>query len=540
MSDKKSLFVRDATGLVREASTYDVFSFNGLSVTGPQMVPPWLLTVPLIASYGLLLPVLAVSWIGTIAVALLYYILAVSMPRSGGDYVFASRLLHPVAGIFSGTMTGILAGIVLASWGATAWVPTGLSPMLAFFGASYNNSYLLSLASTVTQPTYLGILAVVSVAGFTALLGFGGIKRYYVVQNVLVTLGVIGMLTLFGVLLVTDHNTFVTSLNEFLKPYDMDYSTIPATAKDLGWVIPTSMSLGLVFPALVNVYGSTFWAEASGYLGGEIRQVNRSQLLGILGCVAFWTLLADSNFMLIMNMVGFDFVSSHSFLLLRNPSALGSLPPVPQFLIYGMVAARNPFIAGVIAIGLIAGTMPVVGWALLIFSRSVFAMSFDRVLPSFFSDINERFGSPLKALVICGIIALGFAVMTFLPQAAAFATYFGAAQGFLYIITFLVIGIGAMLYPYLKKDLYETTCIVKKKILGIPVISIIAAVVVIFNIVDGYWLMALPQYYGVTPQFLGTLIGSIIFALVLYPVAKAYGKKRGIDISLIFKELPPE
>jgi len=538
---KAPVFVREATGLVRSAGAYDVFAFNGLSVTGPQMVPPWLLTVPLIASYALLGPTLLVSAVGAILIAVLYFVLSVSMPRSGGDYVYGSRLLHPIAGIFSGTMTGIFAGIVLASWGATAWVPTGLVPILAYFGSTWNSPTLMSMASSATQPIYLGTLAVLSVVAFTVLLGIGGTEKYYVVQNVLVTLGIIGMLTLLGVLIVTDKNTFVTSLNSFLQPYNMSYDSLKSTATSNGWTVPTAVSLLLIFPAMVNPYGSMFWVQASGYLGGEIRQVKRSQFIGIIGSVVFWIVVCGAIFMLMVNMAGFDFVSAHSYLLLNNPSALGSLPPVPQFLIYGMVAARNPIIAGLIGIGIIAGTMPVVGWSLLIFSRSVFAMSFDRILPAFFSDISEKFGSPLKALTACGVIALAFAVMTFLPQSAAFVTYFGAAQGFLYIITFVVIGIGAMLYPYFKRDLYENTCAFKQRVAGIPLITIVGALVAIFNIIDGYYVMALPQYYGVTPQFLGTLIAAIVFSLILYPVVKWYRMKQtGADISLAFKTLPPE
>ena len=538
---KTPVFAREATGLVREAGAFDVFAFNGLSVTGPQMVPPWLLTVPLIASYALLGPTLLVSALGGILIALLYYVLSVSMPRSGGDYVYGSRLLHPIAGIFSGTMTGIFAGIVLASWGATAWVPTGLVPLLAYFGSTTNNPSLMGMAAAATQPVWLGSLAVISVIGFTALLGFGGVKKYYVVQNVLVTLGIIGMLTLLGVLVITDHNTFVSSLNSFLNPYNITYDSLKSTAVNNGWAVPTAVSLALIFPAMVNPYGSMFWVQASGYMGGEIRHVKRSQLIGIIGSVLFWIVVCGAIFMLMINMAGYDFVSAHSYLLLNNPSALGSLPPVPQFLIYGLVAARNPFIAALIGIGIIAGTVPVVGWSLLIFSRSVFAMSFDRVLPTFFSDVSERFGSPLKALVTCGVIALAFALMTFLPQSAAFVTYFGAAQGFLYIVTFIVIGVGAMVYPYLKKDLYDNTCAFKWTIAGIPLITIIGALVVVFNAIDGYYVMALPQYYGVTPQFLGTLVIAIVFSLALYPLAKAYRfRNNGIDLSLAFKMLPPE
>jgi len=534
----KGAFVREATGLVREASALDVFQFNGLSVTGVQMVPPWILLVPFIgAPLG---PLLLIAVTGAILIGAMYYILSVSMPRSGGDYVLGSRMLHPLAGIFTGTMTGILAGIVLVSWGATAWVPTGLSPLLAFLGALWNDKGLMDMASTVTQPTFYGSLAVVALIVFTLLLGLGGMRKYFVVQNVLVGISIIAQLLIVGVLASTDHNTFVREFNSFLQPFDMGYDQILSGAQSSGWSAPAAVSLSLAFLAAPNLYGSMFWVQASSYLGGEIKHIRRSQLIGMVGCLLFWMALAISTFLLMINMVGYDFISAHDYLILKNPEALGSLPPVPQYLIYVMVAARNPAIATFIALGLIAGTIPVVPWALILFSRSIFAMSFDRILPSFLSDISERFHTALKTLVLCSVVSFGFIALAFLPQAAAFVTYFGVAQGFLYVITFVVIGFGAMLFPYLKKGLYETACPFKGRLLGIPIISILGALVLIFNIQDGYFLMSFPQYYGVTPEFLGTLVAAGIFALVAYVVAKAYRKRQGIDISLIFKELPPE
>jgi hypothetical protein len=52
--------------------------------------------------------------------------------------------------------------------------------------------------------------------------------------------------------------------------------------------------------------------------------------------------------------------------------------------------------------------------------------------------------------------------------------------------------------------------------------------------------MSFPQYYGITPQFLGALVGAGIFAVVAYVAAKAYRKREGIDIAYLFKQLPPE
>jgi len=98
------------------------------------------------------------------------------------------------------------------------------------------------------------------------------------------------------------------------------------------------------------------------------------------------------------------------------------------------------------------------------------------------------------------------------------------------------------LFPYIRKELYETAVpqVLRRKLLGLPVISLLGLVVFIYNLQDAYFLMDFPQYYGITPIFLGTLVGAGIFAVGAYVVAKAYRKKQGIDIAYLFKTLPPE
>jgi amino acid transporter len=533
-------FLRDATGLVKEATAFDIFQFNTVSVCGAQMVPPWILLVPFIgAPLG---STFLLATVGAVAIAAMYYILAVSMPRSGGDYVFGSRLLHPLAGIFAGVMSGVLLGIVNGAWGATTWVPVGLSPLFTYLGATWNNQALMTMATTVTQPLYYGILAVIVTLGFAALLIMGGMRKYFVVQNVLCVISIITQFVIIGVLAFTDRNTFTQALNGFLATFSLGHDQIISTAQSLGWASPAAVSIALAFQAGPAVYGSMFWVEFSTSLGGEIKQVRRSQLIGIVGCLLFWTVLTYATFFLMVNMVGYEFISAHDYLVLAAPQGLGSLPAVPPYLLYVMVAGRNPLLATLVAIGLIAGTIPTVSWALILFSRSIFAMSFDRVLPSFLGEVSDRFHTPMKTLMLGALVMLIWVVATILPQAAAFASYFGVAQGFLLVITFIVVGLGALLFPYIRKELYETSCpnVLRRKYLGLPLISLLGLVVLIYNLQNAYFLMSFPQYYGITPVFLGTLVGAGIFAGVAYVVAKTYRKRQGIDIAYLFKTLPPE
>src|SRR6266446_4210978 len=87
-------FTRNATGLVREVSMWDALIMN--VAVGSVFL---LLQAPAIFPGGSM--VLSVV-IGTVIMAFtllwVYSEFAAAMPRSGGDYVFVSRALHPFLG----------------------------------------------------------------------------------------------------------------------------------------------------------------------------------------------------------------------------------------------------------------------------------------------------------------------------------------------------------------------------------------------------------------------------------------------------------
>jgi len=54
-----------------------------------------------------------------------------------------------------------------------------------------------------------------------------------------------------------------------------------------------------------------------------------------------------------------------------------------------------------------------------------------------------------------------------------------------------------------------------------------------------YQCLALP-YYGInTPSWI-LILGVWIIGALAYPIAKWYFRKQGLDINMIFRELPPE
>jgi len=274
--------------------------------------------------------------------------------------------------------------------------------------------------------------------------------------------------------------------------------------------------------------------------GGELKNIKKSALYGTV----FAVLASGALLMIFLQMyysyLGFEFAMQAP---MSWPSALSNAGVTPNMLTIATIASsNNSALIWMMNIFFAFWYLASVQQTILADSRYILAMSFDGILPRRLAGVSDRFHTPIKTLVLGAIVMLVWVVATILPQAASFASYFGVAQGFLLVVTFIVVGLGAMLLPYIRKDLYESACpkVLRRNFIGVPMISLLGLIVFIYNLQNAYFLMIFPQYYGITPQFLGTLVGAGIFAVVAYVVAKAYRKKEGIDISFLFKQLPPE
>jgi len=186
MSGGKRVFIREATGLVREAGLIDILHFNAVSVTGVSIISGSMLLLPLTTSGAGVWESIVIGFLLALFVNLTYYALSVTIPRSGGDYVYISRLLHPALGVLSAGLTGIFGTLILSStFGSTVWVTAGLSPLLSILGRG-------DLSSAITGTMALTAAGVLSTLFFAVLLIFGGNKAFYRLNNVLYAIAILG------------------------------------------------------------------------------------------------------------------------------------------------------------------------------------------------------------------------------------------------------------------------------------------------------------------------------------------------------------
>src|SRR3954449_630194 len=109
-----SLFLRNATGLVKGWSGFDAFTYSFMAVN--------LVTLGMFYSLAVFAyvpganPVLSIvlAAIAVTFLAVAYAGLIAAMPRAGGDYVWQSRVLDGMPGIVTGAVVGAVAGFLVA------------------------------------------------------------------------------------------------------------------------------------------------------------------------------------------------------------------------------------------------------------------------------------------------------------------------------------------------------------------------------------------------------------------------------------------
>ena len=210
----RGLFVRNATGLVRSWATFDAFIYSFFSINLVTL-GWWIFSFgPSTQGNGNLVTAIVISSILMLAEVVIYAGLIAVMPRAGGDYVWQTRVL-------GGGLGFVLAitGWVFTLW---LWVPIYgnilavefISPLCTILAAMTGNHTFVTWAENATSNNGYMFASVV-VAGFAALVIAAGMKVYARVQKFCFYGGMLGLLSMFVVLLVSDHNAFVSGFNHF-------------------------------------------------------------------------------------------------------------------------------------------------------------------------------------------------------------------------------------------------------------------------------------------------------------------------------------
>jgi amino acid transporter len=529
----KGLFVRNATGLVREVGLGQAFVIN-LSVLNPAV---GLVTIAVALA---IFPGTDMTWPFVIAavlvlfLALCYAQLVSSMPRTGGDFVFVSRVLHPVLGAMLGgglLLSFMLTGGINTTIFSQQYLPFGFQAL----GKAFNSTGLANFGTTLTgkNEAFTVSIALIIVLFIVSVYNTRLIHRLMFWCIALASIGYIVVILEFA---LHGRSDFITAFNHFSgNPHA--YAKIISEAQKLGspsHVEGTAVIAAIPFAALA--YWGFTWSV---YPSGEVKQPMRTTKISTLLALAAGIVMYLVGWMLLKHTTGLPFLQSANYLQAVNATAYGHLTAAPTTItFYALLVSSDPITKILMAVAFPAATVAIIAAYILVLSRIIFALSFDRLLPTFMADVTPKRRVPRNAYILS---AIGFIVFVALSIYSSFDSVFRDLT-LMGAFGFVLVSLAAMLLPWMKKDLYESSPrAFKGTWFGLPPIAVIGGISTLVNAWMVYEVIAQPKIVG-GYSLSSILTVAIVFGwgLVAYVIARLWTKSRGVGFGLATRELPPE
>lgn len=549
---ESTLFLRKATGLVRSWSVFDAFVYAFFSIN--LVTLGFYIISQMWFFEGGLIPTLIVSGIIILSEVVVYAGLIAVMPRAGGDYVWQSRILGGGVGFV----------LAVTGWWFILWLWTPLyADMLRhiFFVPLTGVLGMKDTALWFAGEANAWFLVCIITCVFVTIIIAMGMKAYATVQKFCFWVGNAGLAVVSLFLLFGNNDAFRAGLeanaSKLFGAAPGVYDATIAAGQAAGGITPLlGGSITAIFLAMPYIVFFNLWPNWGATLYGEVKGADdfKKNFWGMAWALIATTALATVFFLLVNKTITWDFLNnanaaywSYRWGFSAEPPPLGTLWPYPALL--AMFLTTNPLLQFVV---LLAMSMWFFGWAGTVFlssTRVIFAAAFDRLLPEAVASIEPRTRTPIWSMVL--MIVPGLVVsFLYVYNIANFASL-TLASTLVIAVTYLGSTISATLLPYTKKDLYEASPIAKYKVLGLPLITVCGAIFGAFLIFLLYqWLLDPNALYGIGYSIneLGYKNGtSLIFmgamyllALGIYVGAKMYRKNQGVDLDLVYKEIPVE
>jgi amino acid transporter len=528
------VFVRESTGLVKNVGFFDSIALNMsnmsvgalLGVIGISGLVPMASAGQSIAGVNLVL-LSVIAFLVSFPQIAIYTIMSRRFPRTGGDYVWVSRVFGgPVGSVLSFMgytleTTAYLALIVLSTVFAVGAV--GL-----FFTFDPN---LLGIAVPSEVPGAMPALQfVVGAVIFAALIGVNMLrpKLGFRLVSALTIFGFFALILAMAILLGAGPTGVQNYINSPSGAFAINgpntYNVVSSQFTGGSFNFGNTIFLLPLMAAFVYP-----WLNAAPAVASEIKGKTALKWNVPIASILVFAFLTSS--LAVMYYTAGQAFTNAAY---TNPTLVfGSPPAATQFNFYtlAMGVSGNTVLAWIIGLGWILANMSVLAYGIIVISRYLLAQSFDRFLPSRISNVSSRFGSPVLALtvsLVLTVILVGLAAFNYGGGLFGGLTgLFGAILASM--IYFIFVGLAAAVHGARKEQGMIKGILVLAGILNVFVFGFLS-----FQFISN------PTVWSLTPLTYGFIILSFIAGVVIYFASSWYNKKRGIDISLAYKELPPE
>ena len=565
----RRLFVRQSSGLVRDVSVTNALFFNIAAFVGVGLtlypafyslafVPVWRFGP--FSEYGW---AAIITGIFCVILALIFASLTSVMPRSGGDYVFTTRIIGPFLGWLE-SWTLVIASIAIMAFEVPLVLRNlqitgriiGIGAGGHFF-KNANNWFTNSSGEITGWNGLIWSLVVLAVILGIVLLPT---RRFHKVVTILCAIGVASFVAMFVLgLLATSSSDFQHNLPQYTNGVTADQ-----IAKSGSAILPghTNDFLGdlfsrTVFPFMLGIVFLQFIGfQYSAYISGEVRgNVKRGVSIALLGALLVGVVANSFYVDLFSNHIGFNTTTAWGYNYWGGVTnialPLGQPPSMPL-----VAVIANKTLWPLWALISLAGAMfPLLLCPVYVnfISRMGLAWSLDRQLPEWFGEVNERMAAPLNAILatvgLCAVF-LWWQNFAVLPKSIAppdgklnlVATLWFSI--FMAALTWIMPGVNAVMIRFRRPDLIRNAPFQKWLwLLGIGWLVFPLWI---------YWFAAVkPIWDELTSSGTGRLnylnhsgiTGTLVFTaagLVIWGIMKIVQRSKGVDTSMLFAEIPPD
>jgi amino acid transporter len=533
----RASYTRKSSGMVREVSLIDMIVYGAAAPGGIGIT----LVIGLFfvfaafpgANLYVALPI-AFALVG--AVWITFALLAATFPRAGGDYLYASRVIHPVVGLTSNIAVFASSLLGVGFWGG-ALVSIGIGPTFVIIGLTTGNSWWVSASETLSQKGWQFVIAIVFIVAVSALCAL----RTKVVARVMTwsfAIAFVGFLVAVIVMIVTSHNSFINAVNDFSEAHTGSadtYNDTIAAGAELGLQYPSESgysfrgTIGAIIVGL-NIGLFYYWGI---YMAGEMKGAGRRsrQLTAMLTAGYGQYLLVILTAFLFVGTAGYNFFAA------ANTGAY-AVPVAPYYNFFAALAGGSTVLSIIMAITFLCFIPPALYILITMVQRALFAWSFDGLLPRSVSSVSERTRTPVVAITLIAVLGIGAAAWIIWASNTAQVL---ALTTFMLVTPVVAVALSGLLLPSRLPDVFANGP-ANWRVRALPVLRIVSAFTLVLGLAWAFGLAYFHTEFGVSRWTTMPLvvIGFAVVAVVWYAVAVAVRRRDGVELKYVYRSIPPE
>lgn len=518
-------FSRQASGLMRQASAWNVLGFNVFNLNIGMGALFVLLLIPSLYPKANVYVSILTAALVTVPVIFTFGRLSAVYPRTGGDYVFVSRNVHPAVG-FAQNLSEVIFLLFFVGIGGVLTGQYGLGPLFRVMGAYAGSKALVDAGNWFASSTGTFLIAAGVISVFVAIFIFSGLRLYFRIQTVSFIIGMVALVLIVVFGLIASRASALQSIDETLG------SIGAGGVAGLAEGTKEGFSWSESFKAAIWPWLYLMGAYMSAFIGSEVKRPARAQMGGMMGALGWGTGWMLAVTWAMMHLFGWAFFAN---LGNADPTQYG-LSSTPSYAELTALGMSQP-VLGVLVIALFTvWGYTWMGPLTISISRAMFAWAMDGLAPKWLSRVSVRWASPVNSLLV--VLVAGIASAAFF----AYGNLSVVVGNINFAVTFALCGLSAVLLPSVNPSLWRSSP-GHGTLLGIPVTSLIGALT-LPAMAWMIWYQLTDPYSGTSvsgsPRILVIAMVILVMGIPIFYVTRAVQRRRGVNVDYSFNEIPPE